>query len=143
MSGEWVKTATADWFFERVGRAALGEGACAQVTSFKLGYGWVDESTSPPTLSDLTGAETEIPGVFFSGSIAEGKMLASYSGGVLLCQCIVEAGDLLAAEKASAIGIYDQDGGLIAAAVFYPDWVTPDEEYRTNVYVNFPTSGAS
>ena len=142
MSGEWIKTTTMDWFFERVGLAAIGTGSCAQIASFKIGYGWVDESGSTPILMDLTGAETAIPGEFYEGTVVGGQLAITYSGGVLLCACTVPEGALSEAHKASVIGLYDQDGELLAAAVFYPDWMTPDEEYRLNVNINFPTSGA-
>lgn len=138
----WIKTTTMDTFFDRIGQKAIGIGSCAVITSFKIGYGWVNESGAEPVIDDLDGTQTDIPGTFFTGTIVDGDMSVAYSGGVILCQCTIEEGALSEASKASVIGIYDQDGGLIAAAVFYPDWITPDEEYRINVHINFPTSGA-
>lgn len=139
---DWIKTTASDQFYQRIGNAAMASGSCAQATLFKVGYGWVDEGVSPPLLTTLTGAETDIPGAFLTGTKVDGEMTVSYSGGVLLIQCTVEAGSVSAATKMSTIGIYDQDGGLMAAAVFYPDWLTPDEECVLSVYINFPTSGA-
>lgn len=139
---DWIKSVTMDLFFDMIGQAAVGNGSCAVVTSFKLGYGWVDETGDTPVLSDLTGTETDIPGIIFTGTKLDGDMIVNYSGGVLMCQCIVDQGSISQPEKVSCIGIYDQENNIMAAAVFYPDWITPDEEYRINVYLNFPTSGA-
>lgn len=139
---DWIKTTTMDWFFTRIGQAAIGTGSCAVITSFKVGYGWVDESGAEPVLADLDGTQTDVPGAFFTGTVADGDMIVGYSGGVLLSQCTIATGELIEAQKASVIGLYDQDDELLAAAVFYPDWVTPDEDYKINVHMNFPTSGA-
>lgn len=139
---DWIKTTAMDLFFNRIGAAAQGTGSCAQFVTFKVGYGWVDESGETPDLTELTGTELDIPAEFFVGSVAGGEMVVSYSGGIILCQCVIAEDSLVEPEKASVIGIFDQDDGLVAAAVFYPDWVLPEEEYRLNVYLNFPTSGA-
>lgn len=140
---DWIKTKAMDLFFNRIGAAAKGTGTCAQFTTFKVGYGWVDESGETPELSALVGDETDIPAEFFVGSVTGGQMTVDYSIGVITCQCTIPVDSLVAPEKASVIGIFDQDDGLIAAAVFYPDWVLPEEEYRLNVYLNFPTSGVA
>jgi hypothetical protein len=36
------------------------------------------------------------------------------------------------------VGLYDQDGDLVAACVTYPDWIVPDEDFRANLTVAFP-----
>jgi hypothetical protein len=139
---DYIKTVTCDSYFNSIGAVSAGSGgSCPVITSFKVGYGWVDEAGETPILTDLNGTETNVPGIFFTGTKADLDMTVSYSGGTLLMQCVVAEGSVSEPEKASAIGIFDQNGNMIAAAAFYPDWITPTEEYRINVYINFPVFG--
>lgn len=139
---DYIKTVTCDAYFNSIGSVASGAGgSCPVITSFQVGYGWVDETGETPILTDLEGTEDEVPGSFFTGTKADLDMTVSYSGGTVLIQCVVAEGSVSVPQKASAIGIFDQSGNMISAAAFYPDWITPTEEYRVNVYMNFPISG--
>lgn len=134
---DWIKGVTMDEFFNRIGNVAAGNGgACPILSTFKFGFGYVDESGGTPDLLDIPSTLEEIPGVVLTGDLG-----VTYNGGKILCTCLVKEGDVVAPIKVSVAGIYDTTGALIAAANFYPDWITPDEEYRVNIGLVFTANG--
>lgn len=123
-------------YYEKVGKAAAGEGSCPVFTTFEAGYGFVDENVPEgeiPVLSSVPADLEEIPNVFYTGDVE-----AQYSNGATIAKCEIPTGALPSPQKCSVIGIKDQFGDLVAVCVTLPDWVTPTEAYITYPTINFP-----
>lgn len=121
-------------YYEKVGKAAAGIGACPKFTEFRAGFGLVDE-TDPdnPQLLQIPPDMTEIPREFYRGLVS-----AEYSNGTTLCKCEIPQGAVSDAKRYSLTGIYDQDSDLVAVCLTLPDWVTPNEMYRSYPSLSFP-----
>lgn len=121
-------------YYEKIGKAGAGHGACPKFTEFRAGYGLVDISDpNNPILENIPGNMTEVPNEFYRGTVE-----AEYSTGVLLCKCEIPAGAVSEPVKYNLIGIYDQDSDLIAVCTSFPDWVTPTETDRSYPSLTFP-----
>ena len=75
-------------YYEKVAKAAAGNGACPKFEYFMAGYGLVD-TTDPdnPILQDIPANMTHIPNVFYRGTIT-----AEYSNGQTVCCCEIPVG---------------------------------------------------
>lgn len=121
-------------YYEKVGMAAAGKGACPRFTEFRAGYGLVDESNpQSPVLLNIPANMSEVPGEFYRGMVE-----AEYSNGVTLCKCEIPAGAVDTPVKYNLIGVFDQDGDLVAVCTTFPDWVTPTETDRSYPALTFP-----
>lgn len=121
-------------YYEKVGKAGAGLGSCPKFTEFRAGYGLVDTSDPEhPILLNIPANMTEVPNEFYRGLLT-----AEYSNGVLLCKCEIPAGAVAKPVQFNLIGIFDQDGDLIAVCTSFPDWVTPTEADRSYPSLTFP-----
>lgn len=121
-------------YYEKVGKAAAGDGHCPRFTEFRAGYGLVDE-TDPehPVLLAIPPNLEAIPREFYRGTCEP-----SYSNGMTLCKCEIPLGAVDKPTRYNIIGICDQDGDLVAVCTTYPDWVTPTELDRAFPALTFP-----
>lgn len=121
-------------YYEKVGMAAAGQGACPRFTEFRAGYGLVDTSDPDnPVLLNIPANMRDVPNEFYRGMVD-----AEYSNGVTLCKCEIPAGAVDTPVKYNLIGIYDQDGEMVAVCTTFPDWVTPTETDRSYPALTFP-----
>lgn len=133
----WQQAKLLNRYYRRVGMAAAGEDSCPRFVTFKAGYdpaleGPEDES-GRPTLNDVSMKMRDIPNPFYEGTVA-----VDWSEGATLCVAEIPKGAVPEPTKFNLIGIYDQDGGLVAAAATLTDWLTPDELDRSYLSVTFP-----
>lgn len=130
----WQQAKLLNRYYDKVGKAAAGQGNCPRFTEFRAGFGLVDEADpSKPILQPIPPNMEEVPGEFYRGIID-----VSYSNGVTLCKCEIPQTAVGAPVRHNIIGIYDQDGELMAVCVTLPDWVTPAEVYRAFPAITFP-----
>ena len=121
-------------YYEKVGMAAAGQGVCPRFEEFRAGFGLVDVSDpDAPVLLDIPANMTDVPKEFYRGAVE-----AEYSNGVTVCKCEIPAGAVSTPHKYNLIGIYDQDGDLVAVCTTFPDWVTPTEADRSYPALTFP-----
>lgn len=121
-------------YYDKIGRAAVGQGACPHFIEFRAGFGLLDEcDPGDPKLLPIPPDMTEIPREFYRGLIE-----AEYSNGTILCKCEIPLGTVSEPTRYNMIGIYDQDTELIAVCTMLPDWVTPTEMNRAYPAVIFP-----
>lgn len=121
-------------YYEKVGMAAAGQGACPHFTKFVAGFGLVDE-TDPenPKLLHIPPDIKEIPREFYRATLE-----AQYSDGSTLCRCEIPVGAVETPQRYNMIGILDQDDELVAVCLTLPDWVTPTEADRAFPVLTFP-----
>ena len=121
-------------YYEKVGKAAAGMGACPKFIEFRAGFGLVDE-TDPenPKLTPIPANMTEIPREFYRSLVS-----TEYSNGMTVCKCEIPQGAVGEAKRYNLTGIYDQDGDLVAVCATLPDWVTPTEMCRSYPTLTFP-----
>lgn len=121
-------------YYEKVGRAAAGQGQCPRFVEFRAGFGLVNE-TDPenPQLLAIPPNMTEVPREFYRG-LCEPE----YSNGMTLCKCEMPIGAVDKPTRYNLIGIFDQDSELVAVCTTYPDWVTPSEIDRSYPTLIFP-----
>ena len=130
----WQTAKLLNRYYDKIGKAAAGIGKCPRFSEFRAGYGLVDESDpADPALLDIPPEMAEIPGEFYRGLVE-----AQYSDGLLLCKCEIPASAVSEPKRHSLIGIFDDDGELIAVCATLPDWVTPTEVYRAFPAISFP-----
>ncbi len=129
----WQVSKLLNKYYEKVGQAAAGNGSCPRFTSFQAGFGFIDESTTPPTILGIPATTTEVPEVFYSGSVT-----CAFSNGATIVTCEIPRGAVEEPVKCNTIGVLDQDGELVAICVTLPDWVTPTEIYRAYPTVTYP-----
>lgn len=130
----WQQAKLLNRYYAKVGRAATGDGACPRFTEFRAGYGLVNDSDpANPVLERIPPNMNDIPNEFYR-SLVE----TSYSEGVALCQCEIPQGAVGAPVRHNLIGVFDQDGDLVAVCQTLPDWVTPTEIYRAFPAITFP-----
>ena len=130
----WQQAKLLNRYYEKVGRAAAGQGSCPRFVEFRAGYGLVDESDpANPVLLPIPPNMKDVPNEFYRGLVE-----ASYSAGVTLCKCEIPQGAVGTPVRHNIIGIYDQDSELVAVCVTLPDWVTPTEIYRAFPAMSFP-----
>lgn len=123
-------------YYEKVGRAFAGVGSCPRAVTFSAGYGLVNEAVADGALPELLNIPADIEdvtNVFYTGSVT-----AAYSNGATVCNCEIPKGAVSNAVKCNMIGIYDNDGELIAVCTTLPDWVTPTEGYKFLPTITFP-----
>jgi len=121
-------------YYEKVGKAAAGMGSCPRFTEFRAGYGLVNTSDpDKPVLENIPANMTEVPSEFYRGIVE-----VEYSNGVTLCKCEIPVGAVSEPTKYNLIGIFDQDGDLVAVCTTFPDWVTPTEADRSYPALTFP-----
>ena len=128
-------------YYEKVGRVAAGEAgaACPKFTEFRAGYGLVDVSDpDSPVLEHIPPNMTTVPNEFYRGLVT-----ATYSNGVTVCKCEIPANAVVEPVKYNLIGIFDQEGDLVAVCTTFPDWVTPTEADRTYPALTFPIEAVS
>ncbi|MGE9984901.1 hypothetical protein [Desulfovibrio sp. SGI.169] len=130
----WQRAKLLNRYYDKVGMAAAGIGRCPRFVEFRAGFGLVDEySPSELELQDIPPDMKEIPGEFYRGFVD-----VSYSAGIALCKCEIPQGAVGAPVRHNLIGIFDDEGDLIAVCSTLPDWVTPAEVYRAFPAITFP-----
>lgn len=130
----WQQSRLLNRYYEKVGLAAIGKGSCPHFTEFRAGYGLVDDAdSSHPVLKPIPPNLTDIPSEFYRGLVE-----SSFSNGVVLCKCEIPQGAVGTPVRHNLIGIFDQEGDLVAVCQTLPDWVTPTEIYRAFPAVTFP-----
>lgn len=132
----WQQAKLLNRYYRRVGMAAAGQGACPRFETFKAGYdpdfeGPVEDGR--PVLNDIPMTLKEVKNPFYEGTVA-----VDWSEGAVLCVCEIPKGAVSVPQKFNVVGVYDQDGGLVAAAATLTDWLTPDELDRSYLSVTFP-----
>ena len=130
----WQQAKLMNRYYEKVALSAAGNGVCPHFTEFRAGYGLVDDSDpANPILAPIPPNMREIPQEFYRGLVE-----VSFSDGVVLCKCEIPQGAVGSPVRHNLIGVYDQDGDLVAVCHTLPDWVTPTEIYRAFPAVTFP-----
>lgn len=130
----WQRAKLLNRYYDKVGLAAAGIGRCPRFVEFRAGFGLVDEySPSDPVLQNIPPDMEEIPNEFYRGFVE-----VSYSAGVALCKCEIPQGSVSSPVRHNLIGIFDDEGDLIAVCSTLPDWVTPSEVYRSFPAITFP-----
>jgi hypothetical protein len=134
----WLRAKILNRYYDKVGNVAAGAGACPVITTFGVGYGLVDESGDTPVLAAIPPDLAAVPAEFHVGA-----PVVAYSNGNLVSQCIVPQGSVGSPVKGNVVGLYDQAGDLVAVCTTYPDWITPDEDFRVNITMSFPVEEVS
>ena len=123
-------------YYEKIAMTASGaeDAHCPVFTEWAAGFGLVDE-TDPdnPVLQDIPGDMTEVPREFYRDVIE-----TQYSNGQVICKCEIPVGAVETPQRFNLIGIFDQDGDLVAVCTTLPDWVTPNEADRAYPILTFP-----
>jgi len=132
---EWKRTAILPLFYWKMARSFCDLLPCPRIKKFKLGFGYVDESGTTPVFLPIPDDLADIPEAFF-----EGVPEAAASEGRALFSCVVPTGSVAAPTRCSMLGLYDQDGDLVAVGQFLPDWITPDESNIFRPLIDFPTT---
>lgn len=130
----WQQAKLLNRYYEKVGRAAAGQGCCPRFVEFAAGFGCVDESDPRhPVLINIPPNMEEVPNEFYRAEVQ-----VEYSNGVTLCKCEIPQAAVAEPVRHNLIGIFDQDGELVAVCTTLPDWVTPSEIYRAFPAITFP-----
>jgi hypothetical protein len=134
----WQRAILLDKYYEKVGLAAIGEGGCPRFVSFEAGYGLLDysavvEPDDLPVIEPIPRDMASVPGSFFSGAIT-----GEYAAGKLTLSGVIPAGGVSTPQLCSLVGIFDQDGDLVAMCASLPDWVAPNEIYKTYPIITLP-----
>lgn len=130
----WQLAKLLNRYYEKVGRAAAGQGHCPRFVDFAAGFGCVNEADPKnPVLTNIPPDMEEVPEEFYRAEVQ-----VSYSDGVTLCKCEIPKNTVVTPVRHNLIGIFDQDAELVAVCTTLPDWVTPDEIYRAFPAVTFP-----
>lgn len=130
----WQRAKLLNRYYDKVGLAAAGIGRCPRFVEFRAGFGLVDEYTpNDPVLLDIPPDMKEIPNEFYRGLVE-----VSYSAGVALCKCEIPQGAVGSPVRHNLIGVFDDEGDLVAVCSTLPDWVTPSEVYRAFPAITFP-----
>jgi hypothetical protein len=130
----WKQAKVLQGLYRRLAASLVNAGPCVHIITFRVGVGWLDESTDPPVPQQPPFDATAIPGAFFEGTI-EGTAQDETA----LIKCVVPAGAISSPTKGTVIGLYDQADTLVAAVTFLPEWITPDKRYEHYLHLNFPT----
>lgn len=133
---DWKSAKILPRFYDNYARSLIGEGACRRIAKFKMGHGYVDESSTPPVFQEIPDDLSDIPGVFF-----EGTPELTYSDGRVLARCHLPQGSVTAPNKYSLTGLYDDQDELIAVCLDLPDWIVPSDWHTTYAYIDFPNVG--
>ncbi len=136
MSDVWKRAEIQTRLYGKMARSLTSLGACPRITSFRAGYGWIDESGETPELLPLPTNAEGIPGEIFSGSPE-----ASLSDGRALFVCAIPEDAVATPRKCTVIGLFDHEGELAAVASFLPEWLTPGKRYENLIYITFPLAG--
>lgn len=130
----WQASKLLNTYYKKVGMAAAGKGHCPRFAEFRAGFGLVDETDpAKPSLLPIPGTMTEIPNEFYRGLVE-----TEYSNGIVLCKCEIPQGAVGEPVRHNLVGVYDEEGDLIAVCATLPDWVTPTEIYRAFPAIHFP-----
>lgn len=122
-------------FYERSAMGAAGIQPPFKFGRFGMGYGYIDDSTNPPTLEPIPDDLSVIPNEFYSGTFSADDFV--YNNGLLMMRCHMPRGGISESKQYSVIGIYDEQDNLLAASVTLPSWVSSDEAIGINVYINY------
>lgn len=125
-------------FYERLGQTIAGTGTPMVITSFKFGYGYIDETTNPPTFLQVPDTITAIPAAFYTGNTE-----CLYDSGRVLVRCHMPAGGVATPKKMSMAGFFDGQGNLVAVLQNLPDWLTPTDDHTAYGYLDLPNLGAN
>lgn len=134
----WQSAKIMPRFYDSIAQAMIGEGGCRKIVKFKMGYGYLDESVSPPEILDVEDSLLDIPNVFY-----EGVPALEFRDGRILASCHMPDGSVNEPRQYSLTGLYDDLDNLIAVSVDLPAWVVPTNRHTTFTYVDFPHVGAN
>jgi hypothetical protein len=130
----WQVSRLMNRYYDKVGMAAAGIANCPRFVSFKAGFGLISEvDPNTPVLQAIPPDMEDVPGFFYEGLCA-----VSYANGITTCKCEIPQGAVSAPVRMNVVGVFDQDGELVATCVMLPDWVTPNETYRAYPQLIFP-----
>ncbi len=135
MADTWFQARILDRFYDKIGQKAAGSGQCPEIVKFEVGFGLVDEATTPPSLLPIPADTSVTPGKFF-----DGVPTVSYANGQITCVCVIPEARVAAPQKGNLYTLLDQDDEIVAVCTLLPDWITPDEEFTQNVILSFPVS---
>ena len=136
MSITWKKAKILPKLYERVGKSLAGLEGCPKITHFKIGYGFIDETKNPPILKNLPDDMTDIPNVIYEGTTEN-----DFSDNKSLFKCVIPETAVAEPTKATVIGLFEDNGNLLAAVSFLPEWLYPEKTYEDYVYIVFPQGG--
>lgn len=132
----WKSAKIMPRFYNSIARAMIGEGGCRKIATFKMGYGYLDDTVSPPTILEVEDDLEDIPNVFH-----EGVPTLTFRDGRILARCHMPDGSVTEPRHYSLTGLYDDQGDLVAVSVDLPTWVVPSDRHTTFTYVDFPNVG--
>ena len=133
-SDSWQEAVLLPKFYEKSALSASGLHTRFVLSKFGLGYGLVDESTTPPTIQDIPCDLDKVPEEFFTQELEKDDFV--FTDGRLLIR-MTPTVRVDEPHKFSVTGIYDQDDDLVAVSVDLPDWVTPAEMLHLNGYITY------
>lgn len=125
-----------DRLYTRIAESLADQGPCPRISKFIAGYGFVDETTDPPTLHSLPADADAVP-----NPIYEGTPTRSVSDGRMLSLCAIPGDAVSVPTKCTCIGLFDETDALVALASFLPEWLVPGKTYENLVYITFPVQG--
>lgn len=135
-STTWQQAKLLNGYYRKIGLSAVGQGQCPTFVEFRAGYD--PELIGPdvegqPTVADIPMDLSEIKNEFYRGTID-----AAFSGDTALITCEIPKGAVSEPKLFNVLGLFDQDGALIAAHTTLPDYLTPSELDRTYLSITFP-----
>lgn len=131
----WKKALLLPRFYERSALSASGIQPVLKFAKFGLGYGYINESTSPPTPEEIPDNLSKIPNEFYTGTFTSDDFV--YNNGLLMMRCQMPRGSISEPKQYSMVGIYDEQDNLLAVSVTVSSWVSPDEAVGVNAYINY------
>ncbi|MET4696656.1 hypothetical protein [Endozoicomonas lisbonensis] len=130
----WQQAKLLPKFYEKSALGASGLGNKFTIAEFGLGYGFIDDSTEPPTIKEIPDDTDKVPDEWWRQELSPDDFI--YTDGRLLIR-MTPNDRVDDAKKFSVTGLYDQDGDLVAISVELPDYVTPSEALHLNGYIAF------
>ncbi|MDX5979549.1 hypothetical protein [Vreelandella alkaliphila] len=132
----WQSAKIMPRFYDGIARSMIGEGPCRKIAKFKMGYGFLDTSQTPPMILDVPDDLEDIPNVFF-----EGVPHLQYGDGRILARCHMPDGHITEPHQYSLTALYDDADNLVAVSIDLPAWVVPSNRHTTFTYIDFPHVG--
>jgi hypothetical protein len=118
----------------------VGGGRSAAARHFRLGYGYIDTSTVPPTVQPPPSDLSLLPGMIMAGDNTPwtGSATGGWTDQTSLISCLIPRGTFPAPVLVSCVGLYTEDMVLIAASAFLPKWIGSDDEVEELITILFP-----
>ena len=135
----WQRAQVLQRFYDLNAVSIGGIGEHFQIVKFRFGYDptLVDETPVPPILYDIPTNLESIPNVFYEGTFDPARDIA-YGNGRLLFRCLMPKNAVIEPHQYSITGLYDQNDNLVVVSLDLPDWITPEDNINTHLFINFP-----